>query len=386
MRAAELVEVNRLLFQAAGGVVRAVREMHGSIARRAFAAAGPAAVPARVIHDVITAGVYGAVLGGVRLAAAGSTAMLQAVPLDEATPLQAGRRGALALAILNGAYGDRLAAAGSPLEIEMRLIVPDSEPTGRMTIFIHGLMENESSWFPGGDPSGSFGARLALDLGHTPIHAVYNSGLPLAANGRRLSDLIERLVGDWPVQIDELNLVGHSMGGLLARAACHEGGLTGRAWVASLTRLISLGTPHLGAPLEKLAHAGQWALDVLPETRPLASLIGARSAGIRNLRHGRPLHDSPDLREADLPLHPTAAHHFAGATLARDPASIGALLLGDMLVWYPSASGQGRSRRIPVDPALGRHFGGLSHFDLLTHDEVYRQLRDWLSEPSQLSL
>ena len=53
--------------------------------------------------------------------------------------------------------------------------------------------------------------------------------------------------------------------------------------------------------------------------------------------------------------------------------------MGDLLVRLPSASGNGRTRRIPFEIDNGRHLGGLNHFHLLNHPSVYQQIRGWLA-------
>ena len=42
----------------------------------------------------------------------------------------------------------------------------------------------------------------------------------------------------------------------------------GAAWVPHVRHVVSLGTPHMGAPLEQAAHVASAALRALPETRP----------------------------------------------------------------------------------------------------------------------
>ena len=119
-----------------------------------------------------------------------------------------------------------------------------------------------------------------------PVYLHYNSGRHVSENGREFAALLEQLVAGWPVPVDELVIVGHSMGGLVARSACHHAEAQGQAWLASLTKLVCLGTPHHGAPLER---GGRW-VDVLlglsPYVAPFARLGKARSAGITDLRFG----------------------------------------------------------------------------------------------------
>ena len=94
------------------------------------------------------------------------------------------------------------------------------------------------------------------------------------------------MVKAWPVDVAEVVLIGHSMGGLVARSACHYGECDGAGWVGAVRHVFCLGAPHLGAPLEKAANAAGWALTRLPETRPFGAMVNARSAGIKDLRFG----------------------------------------------------------------------------------------------------
>jgi hypothetical protein len=153
--------------------------------------------------------------------------------------------------------------------------------------------------------------------------------------------------------------------------------------------VFCLGTPHLGAPLEKAANVAGWALARLPETRAFAKLVNGRSVGIKDLRFGSCAEADwcdcdPDefLRDRcqDVPFLETATYYFIGATL-RDNQNA---LIGDLLVRYPSASGNGRRRRIPFEIDNGLHLGRATHFDLLNHPAVYEQLRKWLKRPPAL--
>ena len=74
------------------------------------------------------------------------------------------------------------------------------------------------------------------------------------------------------------------MGGLVARSASHQAA-AGAAWPRQLRDLVFLGTPHLGAPLERRGR-GVDLLSAPPHARALALLGRTRSAGITDLRHG----------------------------------------------------------------------------------------------------
>ena len=315
-------------------------------------------------------------------------------------PISSTPRGAVALAVLNGLYGDALEADRSDLQEPMavrvrgRLVAPERDAlaaafpaaTGRLVVFVHGLMETEHAWRLGGGEG--YGARLARDLGCTPVDIRYNTGRHVSHNGRSLAELLDAVVAAWPVPVDEIALVGHSMGGLVARSAGHHAVEEGRPWVAHVRHVVSLGTPHLGAPLAQGVHYAAHALHAVPETRPLGRLLRRRSAGIRDLRRGSLVDrdwegcDPDALRAAacaEVPLLDGATHCFVSATITRDPGHPVGRLIGDALVLTSSATGRGRSRRIPFREEDGLHVGGAHHLALLDHPAVYAQLRAWLA-------
>jgi pimeloyl-ACP methyl ester carboxylesterase len=192
----------------------------------------------------------------------------------------------------------------------------------------------------------------------------------------------------WPVEVERIALVGHSMGGLVARGACSCGAEEGAGWVRHVRQSVSLGTPHMGAPLEQVVHYLSAGLARLPETRPLASFLRRRSGGIRDLRQGSLVDDDwrdcdPDaLRAAacaEVPLLGGATHCFVSATVTRSDRHPLGRLIGDTLVLKPSASGRSRARRIPFEEEFGMHLGGAHHFALLNHPAVYEKLRVWLT-------
>jgi pimeloyl-ACP methyl ester carboxylesterase len=212
-----------------------------------------------------------------------------------------------------------------------------------------------------------------------------NTGLHVSVNGRTLAELLEQLHTHWPVPITELVLVGHSMGGLVARSACHYGAEQQHRWADAVSHVVCLGSPHLGADLEKGVSAASWALARFPETHAIATFLNARSDGVKDLRFGACLdedwHDAdPDefLRDRchEVPFLPHATYHFVAATVT--PPLLG-IVAGDHLVRPQSASGRGRSRRIPFEEEHGLTLTGLNHLDLLNHPLIYAKLRYWLA-------
>ena len=237
-----------------------------------------------------------------------------------------------------------------------------------------------------GEDNRSYGERLRDDLGFSPVLLRYNTGLHVSVNGRTLAEILDLLHAQWPVPISELVLVGHSMGGLVARSACHYGAQQQLGWTDAVSHVVCLGSPHLGADLEKGVNIASWALARLPETRAIATFLNARSDGVKDLRFGACLDE--DWRDADpdeflrdrcheTPFLPHATYHFVASSVA--PPLLG-MIAGDHLVRSQSAAGRGRSRRIPFDAEHGLTLSGLNHFDLLNHPLVYAKLRDWLAQ------
>ena len=372
-----------------------IGHMHRAIAERAFRAAGPGGQVARTVHDGVTRGVYAGLGLGTRALGAAAQA---AVARREVPELSITPRGSALIAAIAGLRGDALEAEGSPLHQPMAVRVngapvpPHAEAlaaafpgaTERVVVFLHGLMETEFSW----GVRETYGTRLAHDLDWTPVCVRYNSGRRISHNGRSLSELMEALVASWPVEVERIALVGHSMGGLVARSACHRAAEDGADWVARMRHSVSLGSPHMGAPLEQAVHVLSAGLAALPETRVFANFLRRRSGGIRDLRQGSLVDEDwtgcdPDaLRAAacaEVPLCEGATHCFVSATITRSERHPLGRLLGDVLVLTPSASGRSRTRRIPFDEEYGMHVGGAHHFALLNHPAVYEKLRSWLA-------
>jgi hypothetical protein len=268
---------------AAGGTL--VRDMHEGIASRPFGVLGAAAAPVRVVHDGIARQLYGSVRGALRGASRGGARIVAAHADPDAPALASGPRGSAALAALNGVYGNHLAARGSDLALGMDVrrdgadvaVTPAAlaaafpDASSRIVVFVHGLCETDDAWrlvpLRGGVARPTYGDRLRAELGFTPVYLRYNTGLRISENGRALARLLDDLTAAWPAGVEEVVLVGHSMGGLVARSACHYGESDGRRWTGVVRHLFCLGTPHLGADLEKGANVLGWALGRLPETR-----------------------------------------------------------------------------------------------------------------------
>lgn len=407
---ADLRGLSRLVVTGVLGVTDVVDRMHHEVAR------GTRLV--RATRDGrtagLTGGVYATVRGVTRLtggvaeialdlaAAADRRATRARVPSGpESTAPDADR---LAFrAVLNGLVGDHLADSGNPLAIPMTLrraghaidvddavAMRELASSGRrLVVLVHGLCMHDGQWQRQGH---DHGRELSRDLGAVALQLRYNTGRHVSENGRELAVLLERLAASWPGGIDELSIVGHSMGGLVARSACHHAEGAGHRWLAHLRALACLGTPHHGTVLERTGHLATRALDLSRHAAPLARLARARSAGITDLRFGnvqdedwrrRDRHaESRDARPP-TPLPAGVDVYLLAATRAPRRAPLHDRLVGDGLVPLPSALGD------HPDPTLALHVPdarrcvvpSAGHWDLLHRPEAYAQLRRWLGRP-----
>ena len=401
MQPDEITAAGELAGEAAGHFAQQIRDMHHGIAGRVFGALGDAAKPVQTIHDGIAESAYAAARGLTKGLVRGGALAFSATRRPDAPSLEHSVRGRLAVGALNGAFGDSLQRRGNPLAVPMSLrrrgrnvelteralaaAYPDA--TTRIAVFIHGLCETEEAWQFGAARHVPYAARLQTELGYTPLHVRYNTGRHISENGRDFAELLRQISAHWPVKIDEIVLVGHSMGGLVARSACHyeDAG----AWPAQVRHVFTLGAPHRGAPLEKAATLATGALSRLPETRGFAQALKARSSGIKDLGHGYLVDE--DWRDQDpdafvqqagsqIPFLESANHYFVAATISREPHAPLGRIVGDLLVLRSSAwahAHPGEQMHFPVEHYC--HVGELTHFDLLNHPAIYEQLRRWIT-------
>lgn len=395
LRTSDLRGAVRIATDATAGLTDLVEALHERIAR-----VPSLGTPTR---DGRTGGisglVYKTIRGATRVVGGSIDALLGAL-----TPALSGddtnvERAAI-VAALNGVLGDYLAVTANPLATPMAfrcngrpLVLEAAALTsnlpkagGRLLVLLHGLCMSDLQWLRSGH---DHGAALARDLGFTPVYLHYNSGLHISINGRALAQQLERLLDQWPHQVERLVLLGHSMGGLLARSALHYAAQANHRWPELLDDLVFLGTPHHGAPLER---AGNWVdivLGATPYAAPFARLGKVRSAGITDLRYGSLVDEDwvgrdRFARVADppqhLPLPDTVRCYAAAASIGQRRDDLRDRLLGDGIVPLDSALG------CHPDPARVLVFGegrqwigyGISHLELLSHADVYARLRRWL--------
>ena len=334
-----------------------VQEMHEIMAGHAYHLLGVPGLSmptrlAQTIHDAISHGVYAAVRQG-------------------------------------GAVGDALAAAANPLAVQMSLhsqgapleMLPASLAPlrSRVCVFIHGMACDERSWGPRtsawagsawehalpADQAARYGDLLEHEPLLPPVSAVYlryNTGLPIEANAQQLAALLGDLLRTAP-QVRELVLVGHSMGGLVARRALAIAAGEGMPWAACAALVICLGSPHQGAGLAGLGDIAGAVLMASDVTRPPGRFGDARS--------------DPPPQASSVPLRLVYATLGDAADAAASPGgAFMGKLFGDGLVHAASAAGDGLTgdvQRVEI--------AGLGHMRLLSDPRVYALIRRWLGAP-----
>lgn len=352
-----LASYARLAIDGVIGVTDAVESMHGTIAARTAPLGTPPAARARGIAGFV----YSAVRGVTRAVGTTLDLALAALPLPalpDSDALDAFD------AALNGIWGDHLERTGNDLAVRMALDVR-GEATDHVLVLVHGLCMNDRHWLRNGH---DHGAMLAAALGCTPVYVRYNSGRSVAANGRELARRLETLVARWPVAVRRITLLGHSMGGLVARSACAVAERGAMRWREHLADLACLGTPHHGAPLERAGSALERGLRISAYSAPIAMLAAARSAGINDLRAGR-------VARGPLPL-PTGVNCIAIAGRRALEDGVAARRVGDGLVPVDSALGAHADpeRALSFDPRRSGVVAGAGHFGLLDHPGVRARL------------
>jgi triacylglycerol lipase len=308
------------------------------------------------------------------------------------------------LAVLNGLVGNYLSRTKNGLATEMGLFHRDQplaldrdalraahpDARSRVVVLVHGLMNTEHIWQM---PDGSdYGSLLERDLGFTPCYVRYNTGLAIADNGASLSQLLEALLDAYPVAVEELLLIGFSMGGLLVRSACHAAAAASQRWPAKVRRILYVGTPHLGAPGERLGKLTSSVLANIPNayTRLIADIANLRSDGIQDLAHAALRHEDRaiahkpwDLRDArhPVPLLPDIEHHVIAGNLFVDPRL--AFLFGDSVVPVASATYKGQALEI-LPPERVHLLPSLSHIALAHTPAVYQTIKS-IVEPKEVT-
>jgi len=306
------------------------------------------------------------------------------------------------VAVLNGICGDHMENSGNALAIPMEFIMPPESVCTKyavttpvsphVVVLVHGLGLSEQMWQ--GEGNLGFGKCLQTELGMSPVYLRYNTGRRISKNGEELSRKLDDLIAGWPVPVESLSLVGYSMGGLVIRSACWYANSENRSWLKPLQRILFLGAPHHGSPVEKAGHLIDKAMQSVKYVEPL-SFGRQRSAGIKDLRHGNLLDIDGDNQtceksgfdtRTDVPLMPSVDYYFVAASIGRHEGDPMGRIFGDLLVRVGSALGTGlNSLGDPViKDANCRVFHEKNHFDMVSDDRILEQVIDWFQKPSAL--
>lgn len=333
-------------------------------------------------------------------------ASVPAAPVVPPVPASGGRV-EFAIGVLNGVVGDylhrqdnglatpmELIHEGRPLRLEresLQRAYPHSR--GRLALWVHGLAVTEAVWSFPAEPAVTYGSLLERDQGLTPLYLRYNTGLHISDNGESLARLLEALVAAFPVPVEEIVLVGYSMGGLVVRSACHVAAEVGHSWLSRVRRAVYIGVPHLGSPLERVGNAVSWVLRKVPNayTQLIADVVDLRSNGVKDLGVARLLKrdwegEAPDVplqsRAHPVPLLPGISHHLVVGALAAHERHLLSMLFGDGVVPLASASGRAGGADLLVPPENVRVVTGIHHVALAHDAQVYERLRSWFEEVS----
>lgn len=392
----DLQGINHLVIDATIGITDLVEAMHKRVVH-------PPLLPSTPIQNLITniAGItFKNIRWSTRLIGSGlDKALGQLTPLLKKTKTS-NEKEAIRSA-LNGIVGDYLEIKDNPLQIHMSFRYQSKEITleadrlneiypsinGKILLMIHGSCMNDIQWTR---KEHNHGEALAKELNLTPIYLHYNSGRHISSNGQDLNAVLETLVSQWPVPIEQLNIIGHSMGGLVARSGLYYSSIEPKTWTKYLKKVIFLGTPHHGSPVERTGNYLDVILESIPYTKPFARLGKIRSSGVTDLRRGNLVDE--DWQDNDrfelqsdqrqhIPLPENIAFYAIAASIEKSTKNKYPKIVGDTLVDVKSALGQHK------DPDKNLHFKEEqtwiafenTHVDLLSDLKVYAKIKAWLT-------
>jgi pimeloyl-ACP methyl ester carboxylesterase len=391
----ELQGITRLITEATLGITDLVEAMHHRVVH-------PPGIPSTFVQNLITkiAGfTYNNVRWSTRIIGNGIDKAL--VPLNQVLgEIVATDESEALRSVLNGVVGDYLEEKENPLKITMQFknnakaitltkaSLKKTYPniSGKILLMVHGSCMNDIQWT---QKAHNHGIALAKELNKTPLFLHYNSGRHISTNGQEFNKLLAELVQNWPVPIEEIVILGHSMGGLLTRSALYYGQKQESSWTKHLTKIIFLGTPHHGAPMEKAGNVLDVVLESIPYAKPFARLGKIRSAGVTDLRYGNLVDE--DWQNKDrfemqgdqrihIPLPKGVVFFSIAASVGNTPDSLSSQIRGDNMVGLKSATGKhsisAKSLKFKKKNTMIIH--ECSHMGLLSNPEIYDKMKSWL--------
>lgn len=399
----------QLAINAVVGITDLVEAMHHTILSLPMPLGKPGTKPTTGVHAAVYKGLEGSsalVYGTIRritiAVGRGLNSTLEYFH-PERDPVDSSSERTAMISIVNGVLGDHLHAHGNPLTLGMTfrqdgipleltrpaLASAIASPSARILVLLHGHCMHEMQWRRNGHDHGQV---LAAENDYTPMYLRYNTGRHISENGRCLAGLLEELIKNWPTPVQELCIVGYSMGGMVARSAFHYGKEAGHDWVPRVKKLFFVGTPQHGSMLEQAGNMVDKALELSPYSHALSRLGKIRSAGTTDLRHGNLIDE--DWAGQDRFAHARDQRHISqlpknvkcyaiAATIAKEPGEVWGQLVGDGLVPLKSALGKHRdkNRSLNMPAEQQRVFYGMSHLALLDSQAVCAQLQQWIKQP-----
>jgi pimeloyl-ACP methyl ester carboxylesterase len=305
----------------------------------------------------------------------------------------------MAVSALNGLLGDHLVYDCNPLALPMLVYDRDGDLftgplSGRVVILIHGLCMDIHSWHP--RKHKSFGEQIRRQQGCTVLYINYNTGRRISLNGKSLSNLLNELVTNNP-NITHLDIIGHSMGGLVSRSALFYGKQSCFSWVSLTDHLVCMGSPHQGALLERLSFKVFERASKIPFASIVGRLSDLRSAGIIDLRWGSIRDDdwehlksgrrgdfADNRRPAPLPSN-VKTYFVAGSIERGNRQHKTRETLGDYLVGVKSALGEHANPEYQLNVPQDRKvvLYGVDHVQLQYSQRVIDQILLWFAPSSE---
>lgn len=302
------------------------------------------------------------------------------------------------IGVINGILGHHLADISSPMnffddkkEIDIsKDALSRRNPSPKVVILIHGLICDETYWKL--SDSEDYGTLLEKEMGLTPFHLRYNTGLHISTNGKEFSHLLEKLLNNYPIPIESITIIAHSMGGLVTRSACFYAGEFQHKWVEKVKTVFFLGSPHDGAPLEKFGNILAHTLTKLPlpYTGLAGHIINLRSDGIKDLRFGYLRDEDWVGKDQDallekskypVPLLDHIDYFVITGKILANSDSLLSEWLGDIMVPKPSALGKAKEEEhhLNFKEENHREFPGLDHLSLMHNLDVYKEIKAHLN-------
>ena len=344
-------------------ITQVVQDIHGAVANP-FSLRGHDYTPAPMVYNLVR---YGFRQAG-NLAGMADTLADPQRELRDSLDLQS---------IINGIFGQLLVEQNNRYALPMTLLpkAPPAPEADTLVIFLHGLCMNEACW---NSPAAEAFSQWARQHHNANIRYLrYNTGLHISDNGRKLAGLLAHTALP-----ERVILIGHSMGGLVARSALHQGRKRNDSWVNRVSHLACLGSPHQGALLERFGNEANRLLGRTPYSRPLMRLANLRSDGIRDLRFGYVLEDQWRDRPLDdprptskVPLDPQVQQLFIAGSVSEPGHS---QPRGDWLVTVDSALA---NQLYPQADHLTREqFYQMGHMTMIEETRTYARVQRWLDE------